>query len=53
MKNDLHRGWGQSRFTVVSMQYTGFILVLLFIIVLFSMQTTVKLLLLHPVFVML
>ena len=42
---------GQSRFIVVSMQNTEFILALLFIIILFSIWATINPLLSHPVYV--
>ena len=45
----LSRGWEKSRFTVVSMQITEFILVLLFINYCITFQITVNLLLPHPV----
>ena len=48
----LYKGWGKSRFTVVSTWNTVFIFVLLLIIVLFSIWTIVNLLLPNPVCVL-
>lgn len=51
MIKPVHSGWSKSTFTVVSTLNTEFILVLSLINVLFSMQTTINLLLTHPAYI--
>ena len=48
-----HTGWGKSRFAVVVRETESLFLYYLFIIELFSLRTTVNLLLLHSVYLLL